>query len=622
MDPRLLRYYNRELQFIREMGGEFAREFPKIAGRLGMDGFEVADPYVERLLEGFAFLAARVQLKLDDEFPRFTQHLLDMVYPHYLCPTPSMAVVQLRPNLREGALADGVKIPRETVLRGLLGKDEQTACEYRTAHETTLWPLEMVRADYRSNPGDLTELRLEGPSRVRAALRLRLRATAGLKISNIAADKLTLFLRGDAEITTRLYEQLTARVAAVVARGVERGGPWTRMQGEPPVGPIGFEDHEALLPFGPRSFQGYRLLHEYFAFPSRFLFVELGGLSQAFRQCDEQEIEIVVLFDTHDAALENAVDATHVCLFCAPAINLFPRRADRIHLTEKQYEYHVVADRTRPMDFEVYQLSEVVGHGADLKRRFQPFYACSEHGSGEDAAWYTVRRTQRKLSERQRSLGPRSSYVGSETWVSLVDSDEGPYRSELKQLALETLCTNRDLPLHLPLGQGTTDFTLQSGAPVESIRCVAGPSPPRPSPAHGDTTWRLISQLSVNYLSLADSPDRRGAASLREILSLYADLAEAPTRREIDSVVSSQCMPVIRHLPVQGAQAFGRGVEVTVTCDESGFPGAGAYLLAQVLERFFARYASINSFTETVLKTIQRGEVKRWPPRAGLTHAL
>jgi type VI secretion system protein ImpG len=482
--------------------------------------------------------------------------------------------------------------------------------------------LELVRADYRSNPGDLTELRIEGQGRVRAALRVRLRTSAGMTISNIAADKLALFLRGDPEVTTRLHEQLTARVAAVLARGVERGGPWTRVTQEPLVRPLGFDDDEALLPYGPRSFQGYRLLHEYFAFPSRFLFVELGGLSPAFRQCQEQEIELLVLFESHDPALENAVDASNLCLFCSPAINLFPRRADRIHLTDKTHEYHIVADRTRPMDFEVCQITEVVGHGVDTKRRFLPFYGSSERSSLHDGAWYTLRRGQRRQSERQRTMGTRSSYVGSETWISLVDGEEGPFHSDLKQLALETLCTNRDLPLHMPLGQGQTDFTLQSGAPVESVRCLAGPSPPRPSPAHGDTTWRLISHLSINYLSLTDSAEGKGAASLRELLSLYADLTEAASRREIDGVMSSSCQSVIRHLPIKGAQAFGRGIEVTLTCDESSFAGAGAFMLAQVLDRFFARYVSINSFTETVLKTIQRGEVMRWPPRTGLTHAL
>jgi type VI secretion system protein ImpG len=622
MDPRFLHHYNRELQFAKEMGGEFAREFPKIAGRLGMDGFEVADPYVERLLEGFAFLTARLQLKLDDEFPRFTQHLLDMVYPHYLAPTPSMAIVQLQPNPKEGALARGVTIPRGTAMRSLIGKDEQTACEYRTAHETTLWPIEVAGFEYRSNLGDVLDLGIDRTRGSRGSgARLRLRTTNGMPFNKLSMEQFTVFLRGESEITSRLYEQLLGHAVAVYVKS----GPhtkWVPIAHDEALHPVGFADDEALLPHGPQSFQGYRLLQEYFAFRRRFLFVRFAQLGPMIQACGETEIEIVVLFDSNDAILDNTVEASNLALFCTPVVNLFPRRADRIHLSDRFHEYHIVPDRTRPMDFEVHGISEVVGHGPDVRQRFSPFYACNESTAGEQDTFYTLYRMPRQLSERQKRAGPRSSYVGSEVFISLVDGQEGPFRTDLKQLALETLCTNRDLPLHMPLGQGTTDFTLQTGAPVQSIRCVAGPTQPKDSHAHGASAWRLISHLSLNYLSLTDGPAGKGAAALRELLALYADQNAATLRREIDSVLSAESKPIIRHLPIDGMLAFGRGVEVTLTCDESGFSGAGAFLLGSVLERFFARYVSINAFTETVLRTVQRGEVMRWQPRIGQTQAL
>src|SRR3954468_16768227 len=233
MDPRLLHYYNRELQHLREMGGEFAKEFPKIAGRLGLEAFECADPYVERLLEGFAFLAARVQLKMDAEFPRFTQHLMELVYPHYLAPTPSMAVVQLQPSLNEGALGSGFRVPSGSVLRSLLGRGEQTACEYRTAHDVTLWPIEISKAEYTGYVGDLGELRLRG--RPRAALRLTLRATAGLKMSELSLDDLTLFLRGSDELPARLYEQLFGHCLGVIVRPTTRPTPWQHVSDDAPI---------------------------------------------------------------------------------------------------------------------------------------------------------------------------------------------------------------------------------------------------------------------------------------------------------------------------------------------------------------------------------------------------
>jgi type VI secretion system protein ImpG len=625
MDPRLLRYYNRELQYVREMGAEFAREFPKVAGRLGLDTFECADPYVERLLEGFAFMAARVHLKLDSEFPRFTQHLLEIVYPHYLSPTPSMATVQMRPNLSEGALAQGYQVPRGTTLRSLLGRGEQTACDYRTGHDVTLWPLELTHVEYTGYVGDLGDIRL--PGRARGALRLKLRTTAGLNISDLALDDLTLFLRGSDELPLRLYEQLLGHALAVVARPTTRPTPWQHVVIDRPTMPVGFEDDEALLQYGPRSFQGYRLLQEYFAFPARYLFVKLGGLAPAVRRCTGSEIEILVLTDLHDRALDGVLGVDNLALFCTPAINLFPRRVDRIHLTEATNEYHVVPDRTRPMDYEIYSIKDVIGFGssADVKQSFHPFFAWNDHTTSDEApAYYTIERQPRTLSTRQRAQGTRSSYVGSEVFMALVDPDEGPYRSSLRQLAIDTLCTNRDLPLHLAVGQGWTDFTLESGAPVESIRCLAGPTSPRASFAHGDTSWRLVSHLSLNYLSLVDGAAGAGekASALRELLSLYADATDATTRRQIDGLRSTACAAITRALPVPGPTTFGRGLEVSITCDEGAFEGSGVFLLGAVLERFFAKYVSINSFTETVLRTVQRGEIMRWQARTGLRQTI
>ncbi|MCB1918932.1 MAG: type VI secretion system baseplate subunit TssF [Candidatus Competibacteraceae bacterium] len=625
MDPRLLQYYNRELQFVRELGGEFAREFPKIAGRLGLEGFECTDPYVERLLEGFSFLAARVQLKMDAEFPQFTQHLLEILYPHYLAPTPSMAIARFLPDPTEGALEQGFVIPRDAELRSLLGKGEQTSCEYRTAHPVTLWPLEIAEAHYFAGKEPVAALDLPQAHKIRAGVRLRLRTTQpGLPFSKLPLERLSLYLQGSDALPMHLYEQLLANVVTLVARPGQRPAPWHEVIPGPAIHRLGFEQDQALLPYAPPSFQGYRLLQEYFAFPQRYLFVELSGLGSSVRRCTGEELEILILLNRADSALENRVAAENFVLFCAPAVNLFPKRADRIHLGPQVAEYHVIPDRTRPMDFEVYQVKGVTGIGAEgEEQEFLPFYAHYDRlNQRSQRSFYTVHRLPRLLSSHQRRVGPRSSYIGSEIYLALVDADETPYRGNLQQLAVSTLCTNRDLPLHMPIGRGETDFTLSSGAPVKAVRCVTGPSLPRFSRAHGDTAWRLISHLSLNYLSITDTDERQGAAALRELLALYGDLAEATVQRQIDGVVSVQAQPITRRALAPGPIAFARGQEVTVYLDEAAFEGAGAFLLGAVLERFFAKYASINSFTETVVRSTERGEIIRWPARIGRRHTL
>jgi len=235
----------------------------------------------------------------------------------------------------------------------------------------------------------------------------------------------------------------------------------------------------------------------------------------------------------------------------------------------------------------------------------------------EQMAYYTAHRQPRMLSTKQRKIGARASYVGSEVYLTLVDAQHAPFSPNLKQLAIKTVCTNRDLPLQIPIGKGQTDFTMEMGAPVESIRCVAGPTKPRPSLANGDASWRLISHLSLNYLSLVDSDSEQGAAALRELLALYADEADAATERQIEGVKSISSRPITRRLPTSGPISFGRGLEISIRCEDSAFEGTGVFLLGSVLEEFFSRYVSMNSFTETVLRTDDRGEVARWPARIG-----
>jgi type VI secretion system protein ImpG len=618
MDRRLLHHYNAELSHLRRMGQEFAREFPKIASGLAIDVTPCPDPYVERLLEGFAFMAARIQLKMEAEFPRFTHSLLESVYPHFLAPTPSMAIVQMSPDLREGTLAEGFEVPRHTMLRSAAVGRGATACEFSTAHAVTLWPLKIVEAAYHTQ--DLAQLGLPQELKARAAVRIRIESTGGVAMKALAMDSLTLHITGnDPRVRARLYEQIFTRALDLVIqppttvrhRVQEVVSDWRV--------PVGFEDDEALLRFDSRSFNGYRLLKEYFTLPERFQFVELRGLRPAVARCLGTQLDLIIPFSVGDLDLERAVTADNFALFCTPAINLFSREADRIYLNDSAFEHQVIPDRTRPLDFEVYQVRSVTGIGisSEETQEFSPFYLARDaEVDARVSAYFGVHRVPRTLSERERMFGPRSvSYPGSEVYLSLVDARNAPLKSDVRQLSVKTLCTNRDLPLHLPQD---AEFNWDIGAPLESVRALTPPTPPRPSWAEGDASWRLISHLCLNYLSLVDTDERAGAQALREMLRLYSDLGEPQFRRQVEQGVRSVATkPITRRVMTPGPITFARGLEVTVVLEELAFEGTGVFLLASVLDRFFSRYVSMNSFTEMVLKTPERGEVMRWPTRIG-----
>ncbi len=616
MDPRLLRYYNQELQYLREMGAEFAQQFPKIAARLRMDGLEVADPYVERLLEGFSFLAARIQLKLDAEFPRFTQRLLEIVYPHFLAPTPAMLVAQLQPQLGDAGLAQGALIPRGTMLRSAPARGTQTPCQLRTGHDVTLWPIEIAEASYFTHAANLPLSAAPGWRGYQGGLRLRLRATAGLDFSQIALQDLRVYCSGIDDVAYKLHELVCGQTLGAFVLGARKTGAPAMLPGDA-VEAAGFGDDEALLPVTLPGFAGYRLLQEYFAFPQRFLAFDLRGIGDALRSAGGSEVDIVFLFARGDGALQQTVDAGCLALHCVTAINLFEQRCDRIHLSPGTNDFHVVVDRTRPLDFEVHQLLEVEGHGSGLEatRHFLPLYAAFHAEDRGHTAYYAMQREPRLLSEHQRREGPRSSYIGTEVFISIVDSHEAPYPVDLQQLGVRALCSNRDLPLLM--GGGMSELSLEGTAPVTGVRVVKGPSRPVSALREGNLAWKFINQLSLNHLSLLDTDAEQGAAALREMLRLYISEADAALQRQVEGLRSVRSEPVVRRLPMPGPIAFGRGVRIELEVDELAFQGASAYLLGSVLERFFARHVSMNGFTEMRLRSQSRGEILTGRPRCG-----
>lgn len=618
MDPTTLRYFDDELRHLRDVAWEFAQEHEKIGSRLAIDRNGCGDPYVERLLEGCAFLAARIQRKLDDEFPSFTSHVLEMVYPDYLAPTPSMVVVTLEPDRRAANLADGYLVDRDTRLMSRLGASEETRCTFLTKHPVLLWPVRLADARYITG-STLARHGVDGRRDVKAALHLRLETFGEVPFQQLGLDHLPLYLTGSEGLGLHLYEAIIGHGVALIAQPVAETPAWQHTLPRSAIGTWGFEDELALLPGSLRSFHGYRLLKEYSSFAERFLFAKLDGLAPAIRRCDDHQLDLFVLLDSASPALDGMVTTEQIALFATPAINLFPKSAEPILIEPHAREHHVVADRTHDLDYEVHSLRRVRGFGDNLERSFVPFYEITDRRFGNHG-FYTLARRPRVVSTQQRRHGgSRSSYLGSEVYVTLTDPS-GPEASQLQRLIVDMMCTNRDLPLHMPLDVGRSHFTADSGAPLDRISCVAGPTPPRPPLARGRISWQLINHLALNYRSIVDDADGGGAAALRALLTLYQPASTSSN--ELDAVVRVASRPVVRRLPVPGPITFGRGLEIELGLEEQSLRGPKAFLLGAVLEQFFAKYVTLNSFTETVVTTLERGEIMRWPTRPGSRHLL
>ncbi len=611
MRDELLLYYERELTFLRQMGAEFAAKYPKIASRLVLEADKCEDPHVERMLEAFAFLAARVHLKIDDEFPEITEALLSVLYPHYLRPIPSMSVVEFHMDYEQVSPEKGLKLERGAMLRSR--PVNGVPCKFRTSYDVTFWPVEVAAAEWKTPDRLSPAIR---SSEASYALRLELRCAGDVTFSKLALDSLRFYLNGESNLVHNLYEVLCNNQVQIVVRDPN---PKSKI---PPVvlpagalQPVGFAEDEGMLPYPRRSFIGYGLLQEYFCFPQKFFFLDLTGLGRVRAAGFGGRVEVILLLSPFERAdrrqmLELGVNTKTFRLNCAPIVNLFPQTAEPILLSHARFDYPVIPDVNRRTSMEVFQVNDVVsaapGEGEVIQ--FEPFYSF-RHG-------LTRTKAQAFWHAKRGPSGFRDD-EGTEVQLSLVDLSGRPVRPDVDALTVRTICSNRDLPSRLPFGNESGDFELDGAAAVKTTVALIKPTDTVRAPASKDSLWRLTSHLSLNYLSLVNE----GREALQEILRLYNFSGSTYSERQIQGisrVESRRHFARVASEDGMGGVSFARGSIVDLEFDEEQFVGGGAYLFAAVLEYFLGLYVSINSFSQLRVRSRQRKEVVRqWPPRAG-----
>ena len=608
MRDDLLYYYERELTFLRRMGAEFAGRYPKVASRLQLEPDKCEDPHIERLLEGFAFLAARVHLKIDDDFPEITESFLNVVYPHYVRPLPAMSLVEFQLDPEQGKLTTGYRIPRDTLVysRPVGG----VPCKFKTCYDTTLWPLTVTAAQWR------TPDRLSPPVKdleSTAALRLEFQCLPELTFEKLELASLRMHLSGDANLVYTLYELLCNNCLRIIARDPTPGSkrkpvllPASALR------PVGFADDEGMLPYPGRSFLAYRLLQEYFSFPEKFLFLDLFGFDEVRAAGFGDRVEFVFLISPFERSdrrplLEGGVSAPTIRLGCTPIVNLFPQTSEPVLLDQRRHEYQIVPDARRRLTTEIFSVDEVVGvtAGSPEPVRFEPFYSY-RHGverNKRQTFWYA----------RRRPIGWRSD-GGTDVYLSFVDLTNRIVQPGLDAVTARLTCFNGDLPSRLPFGNETGDFELHGGGPIRKTVALVKPTDVVQPPLGKPQLWRMISQLSLNYLSVVEG----GTEALQELLRLH-NLAETISgERQIEGIKSVRSEPHHSRVVGEYGVTFARGRRVEIEFDETEFAGAGLYLFASVLERFLGLYASVNSFCVLAARSQQRKALLReWSPRAG-----
>jgi type VI secretion system protein ImpG len=614
MREELLEYYERELTYLRQMGGEFARKYPRVAGRLMLDADRCDDPHVSRLLEGFAFLAARVHRRIDDDFPEICESLTRIIHPGYLRPMPSMTIVECQPDPAQGKKTAGIRIPKGAPLVSK-ATVEGLPCRFITAYDVDLWPFSVASAEWRQPE------RMQRPPRTTvgvqavAAARLRLRCHRDVVFSGLPVSRLRFHLAGDASVVYSLYELFAEKCIEIQLRDPKDEKKLISL--EPGrIRMVGFDREESLLPYVRRSMDGHRLLQEYFAFPEKFLFFDVEGLEPLAEAGFGEEAEIVFLFSSFERnerqqVLELGVNERTFRLSCTPAINLFPQSAEPILLSQTRHEYTIVPDSRHSRVMEIFSIEEVVATNPRLRQSvvLEPMHAYRHQTrKRDDLAFWVATRHQNEFGEREPSV----------MTISVVDLTGNFTEPEADVLMVKALCTNFDLPSRFQLGSETGDFDVPGYAAAKTVTALRRPTPSIAPSGGKEHFWRLISMLSLNYLSL----NEEGRVAMQEILRLHNMSDSTASENQVGSILQMKSSPGFALVDSAYGLIPARGTQVEMEFDEQQFAGSGLYVFAAVLDRFLAGYASMNSFSQlTARSSLRKEAMGKWPPRAG-TQAL
>ena len=635
------------------MGKEFAAQYPKIASRLALDTTDIPDPYVERLLEGVSFLTARTQLKLDAEYPRFVQRILEVVYPDFINQKPAAAIVNLEPTNQYNADVINL-LERGKILRSLPIDEFKVSCPFSVTKTTEILPLRIEKAKYTDSigylPNTLPALKQSSGKKVQSALRLDFSLSVPGACSEMLPDELSIFLGTELSKSSSLLFLLASECVGVICHSYENPKQWHYPLPTTPEH-RGFREDEALSFNLDKSVSAFRIMQEYSRLPEKFLFISQKNIKQAVQQAEKkghlpkepEHLEEIVndkgvnkkiityrkryfslsfLFNNKIPELTELIGVDDFSVNAVPVVNLFRKKSSRFPVNIQDQEHHVVIDRTQPLNYEVYSIEQVKGFDTNNLQTvaFSPMYKAPDIGLFPEAqaqhAYFSARRADRVPSENSAKNGFRSSYLGSEVFLSLANNQNYAFNSNVQHLSVDAWCTSRDLPLIMPR-DGESDFLIEGFLPVKSIKLISKLTRPQEAVSEDRTLWSFLNQLSLNYLSLLNTDKEDAPVALKELLTVFVSSESDLLKKQIESIIrveTSIINKVVRHY---GVAAPIRGINITVTLDEAQLGGVHPFLFGSVLNHYFRRLVSINSFVQLRIDTLQQGHIATWPSEIG-----
>ncbi len=596
---QMLDYYQQEMMYLRQAGAKFVSKYPKIAQNLNMSATGSSDPHVQRLLESFAFLTGGLQKELDNSYVQFTNTLLGVLYPQFTTPFPAAAIASFRLSPRLGKSTAGYTVPQGTPL--VTETKNNKICRFQTVYPIELWPFEVSKASLMSvddTPLPTTLLQ------TRWALKIRVERYDGI-LEELSPSRLRFHLAGDDLTTQCLYEAIlgySSEDPTPIFIQADTAEHPTAL----PLGsliPVGFKPEEALLPSPPNSFDGYRLLHEFFVFPNKFKFLDLENFST---KGAKKYVDIYIPLADLTQTDKLSVNKQNFLLGCTPILNLFPKISEPIELNHQSVSYRLIGDQRNEDTTEIHTIQKVVAAttGGEPPQVYSPYfsYTYETETTNNGLFWHAT-----------RAHSDLPHVAGTDVFLSFVDYNFTPQAPSKQTVYAYTLCTNRDLASYIPPGAA---LQVDGEIPPTTITCLEQPTPELLPSLNAGSQWKLISQLSLNHLSL--SGNQKGSSALKELLQLYAGLNTTRSSPEVSALSQISYDPVVRRKGLEAWRGFIQGLSITLTTNEVPFSGQGGFMLASILNEFFSLYVSLSSFTELTFSSTQSDKIwKRWPAKIG-----
>ncbi len=583
VDGSLVAYYQEEMAYLRNAGRDFAKQHPKIAHRLDYSETESSDPHVERLLESFAYLTARLSKTLDDHHPETAQALLNVLYPHLVRPTPSMAISQIDKKSVQFAKGKGVLVPKGTKL--LARSQEQLQCRFRTVYDVMVWPIQVENAiiheNYTAKNNNFSD---------QAVLEITLSCQEDLQKLNLT--NLVFFMGNDwVKANAALQTLLCLNTGVYVADEHNNIFPAGQIE------QVGLSREEVGLPLEPQNHHSFALLQEYFHCPEKFFFLRFTGLHEAIASANNKKTLrlIISLKDTN--LWQNAgAGIDQLQLFCTPIINLFNKPSDPLRIDHQQVHYRLIPDTRRERTTEIYAINSISGlEDATQKTvNYLPFYSRLDFDQEKNCFWYAKRRPALLRGS-----------PGTDMFVSFIDHAFHPARNKDVVAVAEITCTNRYLANELT---ENTVFEPEEKIAAHRFKLIKKPVPQAYSPEDGDTLWLTISQLANNYIGTVNGSD--GLKHIKALAEIFLNRYPGKSHQLTRDLHNLNISPQTRRFGEIAWKGYVEGFNVELQIDLHSTNGGSNTIFASILQHYFSQLVDWQRFIELTVEDPDSPDLK------------